>query len=85
MKLDHQRLEIHWVDSANLFGDRWAEHADINAHQDENLCRTTGYLVGENAHSVYIASSLSPTEIGSVMQIPNSAIRRRTPLKGDNE
>jgi hypothetical protein len=41
--------------------------------------RSAGWLV-ENDHSVYVAGSVSPEEIGSVMQIPLCAVRSRVTL-----
>ena len=75
---------VRWVDSANLFLDRWARLDDLDEHDAETFCETLGWLVGENAHSLYVASSLAPEEIGSVMQIPRVAVvERRQPRLGE--
>jgi hypothetical protein len=76
----YELLLLKWVDSCNLFQDRWASPESLNDHDEETFCETAGWLVGENSHSLYIASSISPDEIGSVMQIPRSAIRSRSCL-----
>ena len=68
-----RQVHIKWVDSANLFGDRWGKLEDID--DEETLCETMGFLVKENDHSVYIAGSVATEEIGSVMQIPRVAIK----------
>ena len=72
---------VEWVDSANLFGDRWASREDLDQHEKQTVCRTAGWAVHENTHSLYVASSVSPDEIGSVMQIPLAAILKRQGLK----
>lgn len=68
---------LKWVDSANLFQDRWASPDQLDEHDEETFCETVGWLVGENDHSLYVASSLAPSEIGSVMQIPRCCVRDR--------
>jgi hypothetical protein len=72
-------VHIKWVDSANLFGDRWGKLEDID--DDETFCETMGFLVKENDHSVYVAGSVSPEEVGSVMQIPRVAIKELRDLE----
>ena len=73
---------LKWVDSCNLFQDRWASPDSLDEHDEETFCETVGWIVGENDHSLYIASSLAPNEIGSVMQIPRSAVRGRREMTG---
>ena len=65
---------IRWVDSCNLFLDRWASQDDLDEHDEETFCETIGFLVAENEHSLYVAGSLAPSEIGSVMQIPRVSV-----------
>jgi len=71
---------VKWVDSCNLFLDRWATPDDLDDHDEETICETIGFLVAENDHSLYIAGSLAPVEIGSVMQIPRVAVVERAYL-----
>lgn len=73
-------IYLKWVDSANLFQDRWAAKDDLEEHDEETYCETIGFLVAENSHSLYIAGSLAPSEIGSVMQIPRVAVVERGSL-----
>jgi hypothetical protein len=76
-------VRLRWVDSANLFGDRWASVDELDVHDGETFCETVGWVVGENDHSVYVAGSVAPEEIGSVMQIPLCAVRSRVTLSAD--
>lgn len=73
-------LYVKWVDSANLFEDRWARPEDLDAHDEVTFCETVGWLVAENEWALYVAGSLSPEEIGSVMQIPRVAVVKRVPV-----
>lgn len=73
---------VRWVDSCNLFGDRWASRDDLTEAQQEHHCHTLGFVVDENSHSLYVAGSLAPEEIGSVMQIPKVAVVERRDLGG---
>jgi hypothetical protein len=68
---------VRWVDSANLFHDRWASPDRLDDCDDEVVCETLGWVVGENDHSVFVAGSIAPAEIGSVMQIPRAAIKEQ--------
>jgi hypothetical protein len=75
---------IRWVDSCNLFRDRWAAWEDLDLHEEETFCETVAFLVAETDHSLFLAGSMSEAEIGSVMQIPKVCVReRRSVLKGD--
>ena len=75
LKHEHpEPIYIRWVDSCNLFLDRWASQDDLDEHDEETYCETIGFLVAENDHSLYVAGSLAPTEIGSVMQIPRVSV-----------
>lgn len=73
-------IYIRWVDSCNLFLDRWASPDDLEEHHEETFCETIGFLVAENDHSLYVAGSLAPNEIGSVMQIPRVSVKERAYL-----
>jgi hypothetical protein len=73
---------VRWVDSANLFGDRWAKLEEID--DLETYCETLGFLVKENDHSIYVAGSIAPEEVGSVMQIPKVAVKELKEV-GDGE
>lgn len=75
LKHDRPRLvHVRWVDSCNLFQDRWASMDDLDEYAEETFCETAGWLVAETSHSLFVAGSLAPCEIGSVMQIPRVAV-----------
>ena len=79
----HEKPEpvyLRWVDSCNLFLDRWASSDDLDEHEEETFCETVGFLVAETDHSLYVAGSLAPSEIGSVMQIPRVAVKEQAYL-----
>lgn len=78
MRDDLRKVYVLWVDSANLFEDRWAKLDDID--DEETFCETMGFLVKENDHSIFVAGSVAPDEIGSVMQIPRVAIKQQREL-----
>lgn len=77
---DERPVEVEWIDSANLFGDRWAKREELDEHTTPMSCFTVGYVVLENDHSLYLAGSRNEYEIGSVMQIPLAAILNRREL-----
>lgn len=70
-----RQVYVAWVDSANLFQDRWAKESDLDDYDEETICETLGFLVKENDHSYFVAGSRAPDEIGSVMQIPKIAVK----------
>lgn len=72
---------VRWIDSANLFQDRWAAEEELDRHMEQTFCETVGFLLRENTHSLYLAGSVAPEEIGSVMQIPKVAIVERHDLE----
>ena len=76
-KFDEPRLvHLRWADSCNLFQDRWASMDDLDEFEAETFCETVGWLVAETDRSLFVAGSLAPCEIGSVMQIPRVAVVR---------
>lgn len=74
-------IYVKWVDSTTLFySERWTDETDLDRHQDETFCETVGFLIRENQHSLYVAGSVAPEEIGSVTQIPKVAVKERHDL-----
>lgn len=72
---------VRWVDSASLFiDDRWTDETELDQHMAETFCETVGFLIRENQHSLFLAGSVAPDEIGSVLQIPKVAVVDRRPL-----
>jgi hypothetical protein len=75
-------LYLRWVDSTTLFyGERWTDPAELDKYDTETFCETVGFLIRENDHSIYVAGSVAPDEIGSVTQIPKVAVVDRRLLQ----
>ncbi len=77
---DPEPIYIKWVDSCNIALDRWTTLEDLDNYVEQTFCETLGFLVAENEHSLWVAGSLAPEEIGSVMQIPLVSIQERINL-----
>jgi hypothetical protein len=74
---------VKWVDSYNLFGDRWGDPEKVPAEckDPDAYCYTLGWIVHEDDQWLALAGSQAPAEVGSVMVIPKTAIRKRKMLE----
>ena len=76
-----QLIYVKWVDSAHLAEGGWTTVDEIvGGHDEQTACESVGWLAHENEHSLYLAGSLAPEEVGSVMQIPRCAVLEQQEL-----
>ena len=76
--------QVYWLDSMHF--DRWRpkdEHADCM--QTSVLCRTVGYVAGEDGERISFVQSEGAGSFNSIMQIPKVAIISRRLLAHGKE
>lgn len=59
-----QKVEVAWTDSGTFLGDGWQNVEDVPDKVRIHRVSTTGYLVHEDEHNLYIGLSVDDEEVG---------------------
>lgn len=69
---------VEWTDAWSEDG--WKEVAEVHANKATAKCETIGYLVREEEEFIYIASTISQTQVACCMVVPKNMIKVLTHL-----